>query len=166
MRKSSSIGRIVVLIALMAIVVGFGSLRGTTSAFPRQSSNWTNEQYAVALLQNLHSANVAYQTTHGGPGHNFAANLRQLGLASSNVAFRELLLQLDDQQAWKGYHVASYQASLSPSGTATYEVLLAPVVPTGITRTGNDQFRVDETGVIRHSAAPNIAATSTSDPIE
>lgn len=40
------------------------------------------------------------------------------------------------------------------------------VSSSGITRSGNDQFFVNETGVITHSAAPNTAATTTSDPIE
>lgn len=49
---------------------------------------------------------------------------------------------------------------------STFHVIFFPSVQTGMFRTGNDCFYVDQTGVVRHSGSPTVLPDATSPPVQ
>lgn len=124
----------------------------------RRSANTAS---AIQSLRNLHSAQVVYQTSLG--KGNFASSLAELGQADF---LDNTVLQMQEIPK-SGYILGPMKVTRGSKRMApTYSIYAIPIVKEGISKTGNDCFYVDHTGIIRHSGDPTQIPDAKSPPIE
>lgn len=124
----------------------------------RRSANTAS---AIQSLRNLHSAQVVYQTSLG--KGNFASSLAELGQADF---LDNTILQMQEIPK-SGYILGPMKVTRgSKRMDPTYSIYAVPIVKEGISKTGNDCFYVDHTGIIRHSGDPTQIPDAKSPPIE
>lgn len=114
-----------------------------------------HDESARKSLRAIHSAQMAYARSHAG---NFTANLADLDL---DPTIREM-----DTKVKSGFQLGKITVTAA-SGVqpAQFSVTAEPTVRRGITRTGNNSFYTDETGLIRQSGNSDVPATAESEPV-
>ncbi|MBI4751619.1 MAG: DUF3352 domain-containing protein [Acidobacteria bacterium] len=124
----------------------------------RQSANRAS---AIQSLRNIHFAQVTYQESIG--KGNFASSLAELGQADY---LDNTILQMQEIPK-SGYLLGPMKVTRgSKRVPATFSIYAVPVVKDGISKTGNDCFYIDHTGIIRHSGDPTQIPDAKSPPIE
>ncbi|HNJ39206.1 MAG TPA: hypothetical protein PKZ53_01865, partial [Acidobacteriota bacterium] len=89
------------------------------------------------------------------------------GTDATQAGFLDNTITQSSAGTAKSGYLLTYSSTPAAAGAApTYTCQNTPITRTGITRTGNDSFFVNETGVITHSGDPSNNATSASGPIE
>lgn len=148
--------------AIIALVTFFvGALVLPTGSAPRRSYNCAR---ALTVLKKIHSAQEAYRV---GPGEgNYAKSLAVLkSPQNAGDALNRIETRLENV-GYYGYHVVSFHTfPTTETAPARYEIQLAPSIPTGRLRSGNDAYFLDQTGNIRHSGSPSQLADANSDPV-
>ncbi|MBX7220609.1 MAG: prepilin-type N-terminal cleavage/methylation domain-containing protein [Blastocatellia bacterium] len=124
-----------------------------------------NEVQARITLRKLYSAQEKYAQ---GPGKgNYSNNLNQLPLFDSGICCLGCFQPLDQSQIVRsGYrlHLFARKDPITKNSTR-YWAVSRPAIPTGISRTGNDMFYVDETGILRHSGSSTVWPDENSEPV-
>jgi prepilin-type N-terminal cleavage/methylation domain-containing protein len=153
------------LIELLIVVAIIGIIAAIAVPNLMAARRSANDASAQQTLRNIHSANATYESGVG--RGNFANALADLG-GTGDTSFG----MIDDTVVnagttpKSGFRLEEYGMTPRNSNTASrYSVRNHPAQSTGVARTGNRSFFINETGVIRTSNAPNVNATSTSDPI-
>lgn len=112
-----------------------------------------NTRRAIQNTRNFHSAQIVYSVRPG--KGNFTDN--PLDLCSGSKCFINDLLMGWQGKPVDGYIMVSIKTTPKTSEhESTYSMVIVPEVRTGLFRTGNDCFYVDQTGEIRHSGSPTI----------
>jgi prepilin-type N-terminal cleavage/methylation domain-containing protein len=146
-----SLIELLIVVAIIGIIAAI-AVPNLLSA--RRSANTASAQQS---LRQVHNAQIAFQT---GPGRGtFAAALADL----AQVELDQTLVQ-GNTVPKSGYQMTQ----IAPVGGALangYSLTNVPTNPTGITRTGNNQFYIDGTGVLRISPDAGTPATAASDPV-
>jgi len=154
------------LIELLIVVAIIGIIAAIAVPNLLAARRSANDASAQQTLRNIHSANATYESGIG--RGNFASTLSLLGggANANEVGMIDDTVVNATATPKSGFSLQSYGATpKSATQAALFSVRNHPAQDTGIARTGNRSFFINETGVIRTSNAPNVQAGSTSDPI-
>jgi len=153
------------LIELLIVVAIIGIIAAIAVPNLMAARRSANDASAQQTLRNIHSANATYESGIG--RGNFASALSLLGGSGTNeVGMLDDTVVNATQTPKSGFRLQNYSATpKSSTAAALYSVQNVPSQSTGIARTGNRSFFINETGVIRSSDASNQVADSTSSPI-
>ena len=154
------------LIELLIVVAIIGIIAAIAVPNLLASRRSANQASAIKLLRNFHSAEVVYEESIG--SGDFTANIQLLGGGSNTteVGVIDSTVVAATSTPKNGYLLSNLGTTpKAPGQTAQYSVQCAPSAPTGIGRTGDDSFFIDDTGVLRHSLRSNVPATVTSSPL-
>ncbi|MBX7218621.1 MAG: sterol desaturase family protein [Blastocatellia bacterium] len=169
-RNSPGLGfSLVELLILLLIVLMLAAIAVPCVVSARYSANTAAAQQT---LRNLHTAETSFALTLG--RGSYTADLTKLGGTDRNN------LGLLDQSVVQAQRVPKNGYLLSPIRTVTlvsdnqnkmfrpaaYSLRNMPVASSGLTRTGNDGFFLDESGVIRHSHDPKVWPDAQSEPVQ
>jgi type IV pilus assembly protein PilA len=135
------------LIELLIVVVIIGIIAAIAIPNLLAARRSANEGSAVSALRTLHGANVTYQSTEG--NGKFAASMAVLG--TSNLIDSLFASATTAANAKSGY-MYNYTA-VTATTPSTFTTVAAPSTASGITATGTRSFFIDESGVIRYTAA-------------
>ncbi len=148
--KNMAITGIVLNLFAILVIPFFAAIAVPNLLAARRSANQAS---AVQTLRNIHSAQSVYESGIG--MGQYAASLKELEkvqLLQSNV------IQLD-RVPRQGYRIVRFEAIPRTSTQAAhYFVVIAPVQDTGIGRSGNFSFYIDDSGVLRQSRNSNELA--------
>ncbi len=153
------------LIELLIVVAIIGIIAAIAVPNLMAARRSANDASAQQTLRNINSANATYESGVG--RGNFATALADLGgTGTTDFGMIDSTVVNATQTPKSGFILQGYGATLKSSTTAsTYSVRNHPSQSTGIARTGNRSFFINETGVIRTSNQPNVNADSASEPI-
>ncbi len=164
------------LIELLIVVVIIGIIAAIAVPNLLASRRSANGASAVQTLRNLFSAQETYKTgvgnsNYGNPQDLFNECIIDIGLARAcnptptGTSKCNLTALSGSPKAGFIFNFTTIAADTVNNTPSSYTVLARPIVDNGIGRTGNQTFFVDETGVLRNTSTANVAATSTSPPI-
>ncbi len=153
------------LIELLIVVAIIGIIAAIAVPNLLAARRSANDASAQQTLRNIHSANATYESGIG--RGNFASPFSLLGGSATNeVGMLDETVVNATQTPKSGFLLETYGVSAkSSTSAALYSVRNRPSQSTGIARTGNRSFFINETGVIRSSDASNQLANSNSSPI-
>lgn len=155
------------LLELLIVVAIIGIIAAIAIPNLLNQRRQVNEVQARITLRKLYSAQEKYAQ---GPGKgNYSNNLNQLPLFDwENSSCHEFPLPpLERSQIVRsGYRLYLFARKNPITKNSTrYWAVSRPAIPTGISRTGNDMFYVDETGILRHSGSSTFWPDENSAPI-
>ena len=164
------------LIELLIVIVILGILSSLTVLYVTASRRAANGASAVQSLRVLSQAQASYSAgvgnrRFGEPQDLFDEEIIDTGLAracdpvptgTSKGGF--LALASEPKSGFFFYFTVA--PIVTEADAPRYEILGRPFVDTGISRTGDRTFFVDQTGVIRTSNGPAIQATASSPPLD
>lgn len=154
------------LIELLIVVAIIGIIAAIAVPNLLASRRSANQASTMKLLRNLHSAQMVYEESIG--SGNFTANLQSLGggTVGSEIGVIDSTVVAATTTPKNGY-ILTNLTTLAKTGTqsAQYSVQGVPSAQSGLGRTGDDSFFLDESGVLRHSTRADIPATVASTPI-
>lgn len=115
-----------------------------------------NTRRAIQNMRNFHTAQIVYCVPLG--KGNFAAQAKDFSsLCGEGSCPLDMRIATMQTSPYLGYIIASMKTTLkTPDHEPTYSIVIVPEVRTGLFRTGNDCFYVDQTGEIRHSGSPTV----------
>lgn len=153
------------LIELLIVVAIIGIIAAIAVPNLLAARRSANDASAQQTLRNIHSANATYESGIG--RGNFASSLALLGGSGTNeVGMLDDTVVNATTTPKSGFSLNSYgMTPKSSTAAALYTVRNQPSQSTGISRTGNRSFFINETGVIRASDASNQLANSESSPL-
>ena len=153
------------LIELLIVVAIIGIIAAIAVPNLLAARRSANDASAQQTLRNIHSANATYESGIG--RGNFASPISLLGGSGTNeVGMLDETVINATATPKSGFSLQGYSATpKSSTSAALYSVRNVPSQSTGISRTGNRSFFINETGVVRSSDASNQVANSTSSPI-
>lgn len=122
----------------------------------------SNDRSAKTTMQVLFNAQIRFKNTQG--KGNFTAELAQLAEEQDLIPPPIARMQI---QPFHGFLLGKIQVSpKSAQIDAKFSVVAFPAIGTGLNRTGNDCFYIDETGILRHSGSPTKIPDVNSPPVE
>lgn len=154
------------LIHLLIVVIVIGTIASIVIPMLLSQRREENRKQAQQILHNLYKTQKAYQRTLG--EGNFSNKLMVLSEVRDRI---NQISDLDtggphDEFCYSGYIITDLKATPRTSTSeATFSAVMFPAIQTGLARTGNDCFYIDQTGVIRHSGSSVILPDATSPPI-
>ncbi len=116
-----------------------------------------NTSSALHTLRNFHSAQVVYVCKPG--NGSYASTGAELNTVNPDEGSGFIAKHSTEMQQTpdRGFIIASMKATpKTPDRESTYSMVIVPEVRTGLFRTGDDCFYVDQTGEIRHSGSPTV----------
>ncbi|MBI4749095.1 MAG: hypothetical protein HY774_11440 [Acidobacteria bacterium] len=140
------------------VFLGIGScifvLAVNGALFHSMRTREANTNGAIQTMRNFHSAQAIF--SYGGKS-NYAATESDLSelCPGNGSGFIPPMLVTMQRIPYGGYIMASIKTTpKTPNSEPTYSIVIVPQVQTGLFRTGDDCFYVDQTGEIRHSGSP------------
>lgn len=152
--KGDTLQRILVFLGIASCVF---VLAVNGALFHSMRTREANTSSALQTLRNFHSAQVVYACKPG--NGNYASTGAELNTVNSEGGSGFIAQHSTEMQQTpdRGYIIASMKATpKTPDREPTYSIVIVPEVRTGLFRTGNDCFYVDQTGEIRHSGSPTV----------
>lgn len=154
------------LIELLIVVAIIGIIAAIAVPNLLASRRSANGASMVQTLRTLHSAQAIYEQSAG--QGNFSNNLQTLGGGSnaSEVGVLDSTIVVATTTPKSGY-ILTNLATIPKVTTqpAQYSIQGTPSATSGITRTGDDSFFINESGTIRHSGNSATPANAGSPPI-
>jgi type IV pilus assembly protein PilA len=154
------------LIELLIVIAIIGIIAAIAVPNLLASRRSANGASMVQTLRTLHSAQAIYEQSIG--QGNFSSNLQALGggTNSSEIGVLDSTIVAATTTPKSGF-VLTNLATVSKGTTlsAQYSVQGTPSATSGVTRTGNDSFFINESGILRRSGNSSIPANSSSSPI-
>lgn len=148
------------LIELLIVVVIIGIIAAIAVPNLLASRRSANGASAVEAMRLFHSTEATYQSGVGNGNFGTATDLQNQQLIDT------VLGGASTGGAPKSGYVFTVTTTAAASGTlADFNVRGTVAGSTGLNRTGDRNFYVDATGVIRATTTPGAAATSTDSPI-
>lgn len=125
-----------------------------------------NTRRAIQTMRYFHTAQVVYRMPLG--KGNFAAQAKDFSsLCGAGSCPLDLEIATMQTSSYRGYVTASMKTMpKTPDREPTYSIVIVPEVQTGLFRTGDDCFYVDQTGEIRHSGSPTVLPDANSPLIQ
>ncbi len=155
------------LIELLIVVVIIGIIAAIAVPNLLASRRSANGASAVEAMRLFHSVEATYQAGVGNGAFGTASDLynQQLIDDSLAAAANTSTATVSSGTAKSGYRYTVNTTAPSATSLADFNVTAAPSATSGIGRTGDRQFFVDATGVIRGTTSATTAADSTTTPI-
>jgi len=120
-------------------------------------SRCSNEKRACTRLRIIYVAEKDYQE-HYGDG-DFISDLTKIDKFTS----LDENIQKMQKVPMDGYLLGEIKViPKSKSSKAEFSVIALPAIKSGVKRTGNDCFYIDQSGILRHSGSPTIIPNSNS----
>lgn len=164
------------LIELLIVVVIIGIIAAIAVPNLLASRRSANGASAVEAMRLIHSTNATYQSgigngSFGGPtelfNYDFIDGVLAAAFASPTVGVMTSMggATLGTAGPKSGYNF--YMAFTTPSSgsLSRFHATAHAAVTSGIARSGDRNFYVDETGVIRATTNPSDSATTSSTPL-
>lgn len=162
------------LIELLIVIVILGILSQLSLLYITASRRAANGASAIQSLRVIHSTQTGYSAGVGNqnfaePQELFNEDYIDAGLAR---ACNPLVAGVSKSgqpalpaEPKSGFNFLFTRSLAVPTDASRYTVLARPFVDTGIARTGDRTFFVDQTGVIRASTISTAAADTASNPL-
>ena len=133
------------LIELLIVVVIIGIIAAIAIPNLLASRRAANEGSAISLMRTIHSANLSYQNSVG--NGKFAPSLATLG---ANKMVDDVVGNATTPgNARSGYYYTYDGTDATIGDPSNYNVIAAPSSTDPITATGNREFFIDGSGVLR-----------------
>lgn len=128
----------------------------------RRARNHLNAQMVLHRIFQIQSE---YQEKN--PDGSFAQTLQEVAAKQPDDSYPIEADILTGKIAWSGYIVRGMRVWPKTKSTpARFRVLMSPIAPEGITKSGDFSFLLTETGQILESRAPNAFVTELKEPVE
>jgi prepilin-type N-terminal cleavage/methylation domain-containing protein len=154
------------LIELLIVVVIIGIIAAIAVPNLLASRRSANHASAIEALRSFHSTESTYLAGVGLGNYGGATDLVGQYLIDPVLAGAAGATGTGVTIGPKsGYRYTLTFTTATSTAQSQFNAVAAPVAQTGVARTGDQQFYVDETGVLRATTSATDTATSTSPPL-
>lgn len=164
------------LIELLIVVVIIGIIAAIAVPNLLASRRSANGASAVEATRLFHSTNVTYQAGVGNSSFGSASDLflqdfidgvlaGASGVAAGTASISGDQVVPSPAGPKSGYQYTVTFIAPSPTTISRFTAIAFPAVQSGINRTGDRQFFVDETGVIRATTTASAVPNTSSSPL-
>lgn len=162
------------LIELLIVIVIIGIIAAIAVPNLLASRRSANGASAVEATRLFHSTNVTYQAGVGNSSFGSATDLFRQDFIDAVLAGAAQVANgsslsgaqiVTNQNPKSGYIYTVTFTAPTPQTVSTFNTLSTVSTPTGVSRTGDRNFFIDETGVIRASTTADVNPNATSTPL-